>query len=66
MLIPMLYDYKREEHGAMLAELAGIVDAGALRPLLDETQFDLLEVGKAHDHLTSGQAIGKVVVQIHG
>jgi alcohol dehydrogenase len=66
MLIPMLYDHKREEHGAMLAELAGIVDAGALRPLLDETQFDLLEVGKAHDHLTSGQAIGKVVVQIHG
>jgi len=64
MLIPMLYDHKREEHGAILAKLAEIVDAGALKPLLDETQFYLEEVGKAHGLLTSGQAIGKVVVEI--
>ena len=64
MLIPMLYDHKREEHGAILAKLAEIVDAGALKPLLDETPFGLEEVGKAHDRLTSGQAIGKVVVEI--
>ena len=32
MLIPMLYDDKREEHGAILAKLAEIVDAGALKP----------------------------------
>ena len=64
MLIPMLYDHKREEHGAILAKLAEIVDAGALKPLLDEMQFRLEEVGKAHDRLTSGQATGKVVVEI--
>ncbi len=64
MLIPMLYDHKREEHGAILAKLAGIADAGALKPLLDETAFGLAEVGKAYDRLTSGQAIGKVVVEI--
>jgi alcohol dehydrogenase len=64
MLIPMLYDHKREEHGAILAKLAEIADAGALKPLLDETQFGLDEVGKAHDRLTSGQAIGKVAVEI--
>ena len=64
MLIPMLYDHKREEHGAILAKLAQIVDAGALKSLLDETRFSLEEVGKAHDRLTSGQAIGKVVVEI--
>lgn len=64
MLIPMLYDHKREEHGAILAKLAEIADAGALKPLLDETSFGLEEVGKAHDRLTSGQAIGKVVVEI--
>jgi alcohol dehydrogenase len=46
--------------------LAEIVEAGALKPLLDETQFGLEEVGKAHDRLTSGQAIGKVVVEIQG
>ncbi len=64
MLIPMQYDHKREEHGAILTKLAEIVDAGTLKPLLDETQFGLEEVGKAHDRLTSGQAIGKVVVDI--
>ena len=64
MLIPMLYDHKREEHGAILAKLAEITDTGALKPLLDESHFGLEEVGKAHDRLTSGQAIGKVVVEI--
>lgn len=64
MLIPMLYDHKREEHGAILAKLAEIADAGALKPLLDETPFGLEAVGKAHDRLTSGQAIGKVVIEI--
>jgi alcohol dehydrogenase len=64
MLIPMLYGHKREEHGAILAKLAEIADAGTLKPLLDETQFGLEEVGKAHDRLTSGQAIGKVVIEI--
>lgn len=64
MLIPMLYDHKRESHGAILNTLAEIVDAGALEPLLDSERFGLDEVGKAHDRLTSGQAIGKVVVEI--
>ena len=64
MLIPMLYDHKREEHGAILAKLAEIADTGALKPLLDETQFGLEEVVKAYDRLTGGQAIGKVVVEI--
>jgi alcohol dehydrogenase len=64
MLIPMLYDHKREEHGAILTKLAKIADAGALKPLLDETQFGIEQIGKAHDRLTSGQAMGKVVVEI--
>lgn len=64
MLIPMLYNHKREQHGEILAKLSEIVDAGKLLPLLDEKQFSLADVGKAYDHLTSGQAIGKVVVEI--
>lgn len=64
MLIPMLHNHKREEHGAILAKLAEIVEAGALQPLLDEKQFGLAEVGKAYDRLSSGQAMGKVVVEI--
>jgi NADPH:quinone reductase len=64
MLIPMLHDHNREQHGSILASLAEIADAGGLRPLLDDMRFGLDEVGQAHDRLTSGQAIGKVVVDI--
>ena len=64
MLIPMLHNHKRDEHGAILAKLGEIVDAGALKPLLDEKRFGLSEAGQAYDRLTSGQAIGKVVVEI--
>ena len=64
MLIPMLYNRKREDHGTILAKLAEIVDAGGLKPLLDEKQFGLSEVGQAYDRLTGGQAIGKVVVEV--
>lgn len=64
MLIPMLHNFKREAHGAILSKLADIVDAGALKPLLDEPRFSLSHVGQAYDRLTSGDAIGKVVVDI--
>ena len=64
MLIPMLHDHKREQHGKILAKLAEIADAGMLKPILDEQTFSLEEVGKAHDRLASGQALGKVVVSI--
>jgi len=64
MLIPMLHDHKREVHGATLAKLAELVDSGVLKPLLDEQQFELAQVGDAYARLTSGQAIGKVVVDV--
>lgn len=64
MLIPMLHNVKREEHHAILTKLAAIVDAGALKPLLDDNTFTLSDVGKAYERLGSGQAIGKVVVTI--
>lgn len=64
MLIPMLHNHKREEHGAILTKLAEIADAGALKPLLDDTQFALEDIGQAHARLGSGQAMGKVVVEL--
>jgi len=64
MLIPMLHDHNREAHGEILASLSEIVDAGALKPLLDERAFTLTEAGKAYDHLASGEAIGKVVIEV--
>lgn len=64
MLIPMLHNYKREAHNKILIKLSEIVDAGKLTPVLDEKSFSLEEIGKAHDHLVSGRATGKIVVTI--
>ena len=63
MLIPMLYNYKREDHHYILTKIAEIAEAGGLKPLLDETEFSLEEIGSAYKRLESGQATGKVVVQ---
>lgn len=64
MLIPMLHDIGRAEHGAILAELAALVDAGKVRPLIDPARFTLETAPDAHRHLESGKAVGKVVIDI--
>ncbi|MDT0594619.1 zinc-dependent alcohol dehydrogenase family protein [Glaciecola petra] len=64
MLIPMLHNYKRQEHAKILHTLATICEQGKLKPLLDETAFTLEDIGKAHERLSSGKAIGKVVVSV--
>lgn len=62
MLIPMLHDDKREAHGEILRELAEIVEAGGLKPVLDTERFSLAEAGAAHARLESGKGMGKVVI----
>ena len=62
MLIPMLHNHKREEHGRILRELAKIAEAGALQPILDEERFKLEQAGAAHARLESGKGMGKVVI----
>ncbi len=64
MLLPMLHDQGREVHGRILADLARLVDAGAVKPVLDEPAFTLAQVGDAYARLQSGKAIGKVVVEV--
>ena len=64
MLIPMLHDVDRAEHGRILREAAALADAGRLRPHLDPKRFDLASVADAHRHLEGGQAIGKVVIDV--
>ena len=63
MLIPMLHNKGRAQHGRILSELAEIADQGGLKPLLDPQVFTMANVGAAYDHLVSGQAIGKVVIE---
>lgn len=38
-LIRMLHDHKREAHAEILRSLTQIVEAGGLKPALDETRF---------------------------
>ncbi len=64
MLIPMLHNLRREEHGRILTQLAELVDAGALKPLLDTPRFQLEEVAQAHARLSSGKTMGKVVIDV--
>ncbi len=64
MLIPMLHDIGREHHGWILTEAAKLVDAGKLKPLLDEERFTLDRIAEAHRRLEEGKALGKVVVDI--
>ncbi|MEO0375689.1 MAG: zinc-dependent alcohol dehydrogenase family protein [Cyanobacteria bacterium P01_A01_bin.17] len=63
MLIPMMHNFKREQHAEILRSLAQIVESGGLRPVLDEEQYSLEQAGQAHAHLESGQAMGKVVIE---
>jgi NADPH:quinone reductase len=62
MLIPMLHNFKREEHAEILRNVAEIAESGGLRPVLDENTYALEEAGQAHARLESGQGMGKVVV----
>ena len=63
MLIPMLHNFKREQHGEILRDLAQIVESGGLKPVLDKERYGLEQAGQAHARLESGQAMGKVVIE---
>ena len=63
MLIPMLHNHGREAHREILKKIAQIVEAGGLKPILDEQKFQLEEVGKAYERLESGKAMGKIIIE---
>lgn len=64
MLLPMLTGRGRAAHGAILVDIAAQVDAGKLRPLVDPHAFTLETAAQAHALLDSGQARGKIVVDV--
>jgi len=64
MLLPLLTGIGRERHGAILREVAALVDAGKLQPLVDKTRFTLTTAADAYRYLVSGEATGKVVIDI--
>lgn len=60
MLIPILHNFKREEHAEILRNLPEIAEAGALKPVLDENRYSLEQAGEAHARLESGKGVGMV------
>ena len=62
MLIPLCHGINQESHGRILTEIAELVDAGKITPIIDESNFSIWEVAKAHDYLASGKAVGKVTL----
>ncbi|RDE25330.1 quinone oxidoreductase [Motiliproteus coralliicola] len=62
MLIPMVHRQGQAHHGEILTKVAELVDQGKIIPLIDDSQFSLWQVAEAHDRLSSGKAIGKVVL----
>ena len=64
MLIPMMHNVGREAHGDILRTLADWVDAGHLKPVVEERSFGFEDVAAAHAHLADGKTVGKVVVDL--
>jgi NADPH2:quinone reductase len=64
MLIPLCHGINHESHGRILTEISTLVDAGKITPIIDESNYSIWEVAKAHDHLASGKSIGKITLTI--
>ena len=64
MLIPICHGINHKAHGRILTEIATLVDAGKITPIIDESDFSIWEVAKAHDHLVSGKALGKITLTV--
>ncbi|MGK0274673.1 MAG: NADPH:quinone reductase-like Zn-dependent oxidoreductase [Ilumatobacter sp.] len=57
------HSFFMQPNGEQLAEIAALITAGTIRPVLDRT-FPLDEVAAAYDYARSGSANGKVAVTI--
>jgi NADPH:quinone reductase-like Zn-dependent oxidoreductase len=62
-LYPLLSGKGRAHHGEILAEVSALVEAGKLRPLLNERHFSGDEIAAAHA-LVETAPLGKVVVEL--
>ncbi len=63
-LLPMLSGRGRAHHGEILAEVAKLVEAGRLVPLVDSRRFTLDTALEAHDVVAQGRGRGKVVIEV--
>ena len=55
------FRFLTESNGKQLADIAALVDAGAIRPIIDRA-FDFEQCVEAFDYLIAGRAKGKVIL----
>lgn len=60
--LPLLTGNGRQEYQQILTEIAKLVEANKIKPLIDETTFTFSKVAAAHHHVEQGKAIGKTVL----
>ena len=63
-LSPLLTGKGRSHHGEILHEATKLAEAGKIMPLLNARQFSFETIEDAHRAVESGQAVGKVVVEL--
>lgn len=62
--LPLVTGQNREKYQSMLKDIASFVDKHGIKPLIDQTRFGLEDAARAHQLLESGDAIGKVVIDV--
>jgi len=63
-LLPMLTGEGRAHHGEILREATRLAETGKVLPRVDPRHFGLSTVGEAYRALETGEAAGKIVVDI--
>ncbi|WP_085577900.1 MULTISPECIES: zinc-dependent alcohol dehydrogenase family protein [unclassified Pseudomonas] len=63
-LLPLLTGHGREHHGDILRQVAQMIEAGRLRPMVDPRRFTLETAEDAHGVLASKAARGRLVIEL--
>jgi NADPH:quinone reductase len=60
--LPLITGLHRDRYRVILSKVSELVASGAIKPLVDQKQFSIPQVGAAHAYVESGMAMGKVVL----
>jgi len=64
MLLPLFTGEDRHPYGQILGQIATLVEQDALAILLDQERFSYTDIGQAHRYWASGEAMGKIVIDV--
>ncbi|MEC7376297.1 MAG: zinc-dependent alcohol dehydrogenase family protein [Pseudomonadota bacterium] len=61
--ISLLHGIGMDDQPRLLKAMQDLLEQGKVRPLIDSQRFRFTEIGAAHRHLESGQAMGKILLE---